>query len=169
MKFIRFIVFSALVLAFAGSGYATIFGNVRGIVHDPQHRPIPNAEIVLQADRSAWSQTAHTNPDGEFEFSAVPAGVYTVSVKTQGFQPAEQSITVSSGSAPIFHFALEIAAAKQSISVFAEPEIVNAHASSTQTTLDRERIARTPGADRTNSLAMVTDYVPEAYMFPIRT
>jgi outer membrane receptor protein involved in Fe transport len=164
MKFIRFIVFSALVLAFAGSGYATIFGNVRGIVHDPQHRPIPNAEIVLQADRSAWSQTAHTNPDGEFEFSAVPAGVYTVSVKTQGFQPAEQSITVSSGSAPIFHFALEIAAAKQSISVFAEPDIVNAHASSTQTTLDRERIARTPGADRTNSLAMVTDYVPGAYM-----
>jgi outer membrane receptor protein involved in Fe transport len=164
MKFIRFIVFSALVLAFAGSGYATIFGNVRGIVHDPQHRPIPNAEIVLQADRSAWSQTAHTNPDGEFEFSAVPAGVYTVSVKTQGFQPAEQSITVSSGSAPIFHFALEIAAAKESVSVSAAPETVNAQAASTETTLGRERIARTPGADRTNSLAMVTDYVPGAYM-----
>jgi outer membrane receptor protein involved in Fe transport len=164
MRFIRFIVFSALVLVFAVPGYATIFGNVRGIVHDPQHRPIPNAEVVLQADRSAWSQTTHTNPDGEFEFSAVPAGVYTLSAKGQGFQPAERSITVSSGSAPIFHFALEIAAAKESVSVSATPESVNTQASSTQITLDRERIARTPGANRTNSLAMVTDYVPGAYM-----
>ena len=164
MKFIRFIVFSALLSAFAGPAYATIFGNVRGIVHDPQHRPIPNAEVVLQAGSSSWSKTADTNPDGEFEFSAVPAGAYTLSVKAQGFQPAEQSISVSSGSAPIFHFALEIAAAKESVSVSAAPETVNTQAASTQTTLGRERIARTPGADRTNSLAMVTDYVPGAYM-----
>ena len=35
----------------------------------------------------------------------------------------------------------------------------------TPTTLvSREDIARTPGADRTNSMAMITDYVPGAYM-----
>ena len=37
--------------------------------------------------------------------------------------------------------------------------------SATPTTLvDRSDIARTPGADRTNSLAMITDFVPAAYM-----
>ncbi len=32
------------------------------------------------------------------------------------------------------------------------------------TFVDREQIERTPGADRTNSLAMITDYVPSAYL-----
>ena len=164
MRFVRSLALSALALGLAGPTYAAIFGNVRGIVHDPQHRPIPNAQVVLQAGGSAWSHTVHTNPDGEFEFSAVPAGVYSLSVQAPGFQPAEQPITVSSGTAPIFHFALEIAAEKESVSVSAAPEIVNTQAASTQITVDRERIARTPGADRTNSLAMVTDYVPGAYM-----
>jgi len=164
MKFVRLIILPALLLACAGSGYATIFGNVRGIVHDPQHRPIPNAQVVLSASGSAWLKAIHTNPNGEFEFSAVPAGVYTLAVKVRGFQPATQSITVSSGSAPILHFALEIAAAKQSVQVSGAPETINAQASSTQTTLGKQLIARTPGADRTNSLAMVTDYVPGAYM-----
>ncbi|HEX5410375.1 MAG TPA: TonB-dependent receptor [Terriglobia bacterium] len=164
MRFIRCLALSALALGLAGPAHAAIFGNVRGIVHDPQHRPIPNAQVVLRAGSSAWSQAAHTNADGEFEFSAVPAGVYTLSVQAQGFQPAERSLTVGSGTAPIFHFALGIAAAKESVSVSAAPETVNTQAASTETTIGRERIARTPGADRTNSLAMVTDYVPGAYM-----
>ena len=163
MRFIS-VFCSALALVIAGPAYAVIFGNVRGIVHDPQHRPIPNAQVVLRASGSAWSKMAHTNPDGEFEFDAVPAGGYTLSVQAQGFQPATRPIAVSSGSAPIFHFALEIAAAKQSVSVSAAPETVNTQAASTETSLGRHRIIQTPGADRTNSLAMVTDYVPGAYM-----
>jgi outer membrane receptor protein involved in Fe transport len=164
MKFVRFVIISALLLVCAGSGYATIFGNVRGIVHDPQHRPIPKAQVVLSASGSAWSKAIHTNANGEFEFTAVPAGDYTLDVKVKGFRPAEQSITVSSGSAPILHFALEIATASQSVQVSGTPETLNTQSSSTQTTLGKQLIARTPGADRTNSLAMVTDYVPGAYM-----
>ncbi len=37
--------------------------------------------------------------------------------------------------------------------------------SATPTTLvDRKDIEQTPGADRTNSLAMITDFVPGAYL-----
>ena len=164
MRCIRFLLLPALAMIFAGPGFATIFGNVRGIVHDPQHRPIPNARVVLKASGSAWSQATRSNLNGEFEFSAVPAGFYTLAVKAQGFEPAKKSITVSSGSAPILHFALEIATARQSVQVSGTPEAISTHASATQTSLGRQRITRTPGADRTNSLAMVTDYVPGAYM-----
>jgi outer membrane receptor protein involved in Fe transport len=164
MVFKRFLLLSALTMIFAWPGFATIFGNVRGIVHDPQHRPIPNAQVVIQAAASGWSETTQTNPNGEFEFSAVPAGVYTLAVKVQGFQLAKKSITVSSGSAPILHFALELATSKESVQVSGAPEVIHTQASSTQTSLGSQSIARTPGADRTNSMAMVTDYVPGAYM-----
>ena len=37
-----------LVLCLSGvSSYATVFGTLRGLVHDPQHRPLAGAKIVL--------------------------------------------------------------------------------------------------------------------------
>jgi len=29
--------------------FATVFGTVRGIVHDPQHRPVSGIQVVLKA------------------------------------------------------------------------------------------------------------------------
>ena len=43
------------VLAAGSYGFATIFGSARGIVHDPQHRPIEGATVVLKAKTSDWS------------------------------------------------------------------------------------------------------------------
>src|ERR1700730_5560571 len=37
-------------LFFLGSmALGTVFGTVRGIVHDPQHRPVSDAKVILQA------------------------------------------------------------------------------------------------------------------------
>ena len=59
---------------------ATIFGTVRGVVHDPQHRPIQDATVTLKAEDSDWQQIQKTTDSGEFEFTAVPVGNYTVTV-----------------------------------------------------------------------------------------
>ena len=40
---------------FLGSlAFATIFGSVRGVVHDPQHRPIQGAHIMLRTKNADW-------------------------------------------------------------------------------------------------------------------
>src|SRR5689334_24268889 len=88
---------------------AEIFGTVHGIVHDPQHRPIQDANVDLKAQRSDWVQHQQTNGDGEFEFSAVPLGEYTVTVTIANFRTAVQSVVVSSGSSPVLHISLELA------------------------------------------------------------
>ena len=63
------------VLLFCGSAaFGTIFGTVRGIVHDPQHRPVPDATVVLKAKASDYTQTVQTGADGQFHFDAVPVG-----------------------------------------------------------------------------------------------
>ncbi|HEV2495267.1 MAG TPA: TonB-dependent receptor [Terriglobia bacterium] len=153
-----------LPLLVATAARPTIFGNIRGIVHDPQHRPIEGARVTVRARTSDWSQTAQSNANGEFEFSAVPLGEYNVEVVAPGFTALTQSITVISGSAPILHFPLELAASRQQVEVSAAPELVDTQSSATKSIVNREEIARTPGADRTNSLAMITDYVPGAYV-----
>jgi outer membrane receptor protein involved in Fe transport len=143
---------------------ATIFGNIRGIVHDPQHRPISGAQIVIHSRTSDWTKNATSNADGEFEFSAVPVGDYEIDVKAEGFASAGQQINVSSGSAPILHFPLEIAAVSEKVEVSATPGTLATESATPETDISRQEIARTPGADRTNSMAMITDYVPGAYM-----
>ena len=73
---------SLLVAPLAG---ATIFGTVRGIVHDPQHRPVPDVSVVLKAKGSDFTLMTQTDANGEFHLDAVPVGEYTVTVSTTGF------------------------------------------------------------------------------------
>ncbi len=144
--------------------YATIFGRVQGIVHDPQHRPVAGASVKLQAVTSDWSQTTETGDDGEFAFPPVPVGDYKIIVSQPKFETTEISITITSGSSPVLHIPLAIASLNQATVVEGQPETVGTDSVTPTTILDRKDIADTPGADRTNSVAMITDYVPGAYV-----
>ena len=142
----------------------TIFGDVRGVVHDPAHRPVEKANITLRAFSSEYQQTGASNADGEFEFSAVPVGEYRVKVTHEGFAPVEQVLVVVSAGAPILHFEFTLAQANQAVEVSANMEAANPESSTPTTLVSRTDIDRTPGADQTNSLRMITSYVPGAYI-----
>ncbi len=146
--------------------HATIFGTVRGIVHDPQHKPIAGASVKLKSATSDWNQTTQTDQDGSFSFTAVPVGDYIVTVTKDNFADGRQTLTVVADSAPILHFLLNISQVNQTATVSAQaPELVANVDSVTPTTLvNRADIAETPGADRSNGLEMITDYVPAAYV-----
>jgi len=160
---IRLAALLSLVLSATGA-FATIFGAVRGVVHDPQHRPIQGAEVTLKARSADWTKVANTDSNGEFQFNAVPLGEYSVSVSSPGFTALTERVTVISGSVPVLHLALNVAAANANITVTAAPEAVPTDSATPITLVDRQNIQRTPGADRTNSLAMITDFVPGSYV-----
>ncbi len=123
-KCVLLFLFCALVFASAPA-FATIFGAVRGIVHDPQHRPLSQASVKLQAITSDWSQTTQTDDNGEFSFTAVPVGDYKITVTESKFQTSEQTVTVASGSSPILHFQLAIATVNQTTVVTGQGEVAN--------------------------------------------
>lgn len=144
---------------------ATVFANLRGVVHDPEHRPIATAHITLQASDSAFLLTATTNTQGEFELQQTPIGVYTLKITSPGFAPFAETLTVASGTNPVVHAALSLGSDTESVVVQAEAATVSATDSVTPTTLiTRQQIEQTPGADRTTGMEMITDYVPGAYM-----
>jgi hypothetical protein len=164
MRKVIFYVYLPVFLTFGSPLHATIFGRIQGIVHDPQHRPIAGASVKLQAITSDWSQTAQTSNEGEISFPTVPVGDYKITVTQANFETAEQTVTVVSGSSPILHFQLAIAAVNQTTVVVGQAEPVNVDSVTPTTLVNREDIAETPGADRTNSMAMITDFVPAAYV-----
>src|SRR6266852_2098387 len=143
---------------------ATIFGTVRGIVHDPQHRPVADATVTLKVKTSDHAQTAQTDAEGAFHFDAVPLGEYSVTVSQAGFVTQEQSVMVMSGAAPILHFELRLPTQKQSVTVSADSAPSQAESVTPTDVVSREEIEQTPGATRANSVAMITTYVPGAYV-----
>jgi outer membrane receptor for ferrienterochelin and colicin len=156
-------ILSVLALLTPASIYASAFGNVRGVVHDPQHRPVAGATAKLKSATSDWSQTSQTDLQGEFAFNTVPLGDYIVSVTQTGFADSQQTVTVVSGASPVVHFQLAIATVKETVTVTAQAEAANVETATPTTLVSRQDIARTPGADRSNSLAIITDFVPGAY------
>jgi hypothetical protein len=143
---------------------ASVFGSVRGIVHDPQHRPVGEMQVVLKARNSDYSLTTKTNADGEFHFDAVPLGEYIVTVSKEGFTSVQQNITVLSGTAPVMHFELMLASQAQSVTVSADAPPAQTESVTPTTMVTRGEIAATPGATRSNSVAMITNFVPGAYV-----
>ena len=157
------IVISAIMLIPALE-FAGDYGAVRGVVHDPQHRPIQDAMVMLKAKSSDWTKSVTTDSTGQFQFNAVALGDYSVSVASKGFLQTAQDVVVTSGSVPVVHFLLRVASAKENVTVSAAPVVVPTDSSTPTTMVSRADIDRTPGADRTNSMAMITDYVPGAYV-----
>ncbi|MGB7603659.1 MAG: carboxypeptidase-like regulatory domain-containing protein, partial [Candidatus Sulfotelmatobacter sp.] len=158
---------TAIILAFllaSISAFADVYGAIRGVVHDPQHRPVQGAMVMLKAKSSDLGKTATTGANGEFQFNAVPLGDYSVTVVGQGFEQASQDVTVISGTVPVAHFQLQLASAHEKVTVSAEQVVVPTDSATPITLVNSLDIARTPGADRTNSLAMITDYTPGAYV-----
>ena len=155
---------AAMLLLFAVVAHASIFGNIRGIVHDPQHRPIQNAMVTVKAKSSDWEKSVTTDPNGEFLLNAVPVGEYVVTATSPGFLSAEQAVVVEADTEPILHIALNVAGKNEIVTVSAEPEVQPTDSFTPTTLVSRQDIERTPGADETNSLAMITDYVPGAYL-----
>ena len=156
------ILFFVILLFTAVCTGATIFGSVRGIVHDPQHRPVPDIKVILKALTSDYSQTTLTDAAGEFHFDAVPLGEYVVDISDATFVADEQSVTVFSGASPILHMELKLPSQNQTVTVSADS--AQSGTSTSTSLVDRLQIQETPGASRSNSLAMVTDFVPGAYL-----
>ncbi len=158
------LVLALFILIGVRPSYATIFGSVRGVVHDPDHRPIQGAHLTLKAQNSDWTRSENSNANGEFLFTSVPFGNYTATVTSNGFQQLSQEVIVQSDTSPVLHFQLSILGAKANIIV---PETIGSATTDTATPtemMSRTDIQQTPGADRSYGMEMITDFVPASYV-----
>ena len=69
MTYKRALVLVGLLLS-SLTAFATIFGTVSGLIHDPQHRPVQGAQVTLRAANSAWTKSVSSNDSGEFHFDS---------------------------------------------------------------------------------------------------
>ena len=158
------VVWLITLLCVATASNAAVFGVVGGAVEDPQRRRVSNADVSIRARLSSWQEHTHTDTDGNFSFTMVPAGEYTVSASKDGFQRLEQRIVVRSGTVTSLTLLLQVGAVSETVEVTAAKGAINAKSVTTESLVTRDEIERTPGALRTNSLDLITQFVPGAYL-----
>ena len=154
-----------LVLSATSLWAAPAGSSVRGIVRDSKSKPVENASVTIQSATSDWTQDTTTDPKGAFTFAAVPIGDYVLRVSQQGFVGVAQAVTVTSSSFPLARIQLvPVGASLETVTVAADAETTLVNSATPTTLVNREDIADSPGANRSNSLAMITDFVPGAYV-----
>jgi outer membrane cobalamin receptor len=153
----------AFALLVASDLGATVFGTVRGTVVDAENHPVPDAVVSLSSE-SAGSQIVRSGADGTFHFRAVPLGPYRVMAAKGGMAGSEMALTLSSGSALDVTLKIASQTVSENVTVTAAVAPVDSRSSTTQTDVTRNDIAETAGADRSNSVAMITSRVPGSYV-----
>ncbi|MBI5282254.1 MAG: TonB-dependent receptor plug domain-containing protein, partial [Candidatus Solibacter usitatus] len=110
----------AILLLLAGlclaAGSSAQTGAIRGrVTLADGGAPLHNASVHL----SPLGRTASTNEKGEFVFSGVPLGDYSVMAHMHALADEKQSVTVRPGEALELEFALKLSALRESITVTA--------------------------------------------------
>ena len=160
-KIIRSFVLGVCVLA-ASNSDAAIFGTVTGIV-DPQHQAVGQF-ITIRAPSSGRQYTTDTDVAGRFVLQAVPTGRLRDFCGQIGATDDRKSILVRPGTVTEVGFALPFSAITETVDVVSTEGTVNTKSVTTESLVSRDELEHTPGALRTNSMDLVTQYVPGSYM-----
>lgn len=83
-------------------------GSVRGLVTNPKNAVVANAEVLLTNNTKGTIQTVKTNLSGQYSFSLLDPGSYTITVTYTGFQAATKIVTVSVGQSQTVDFQLSV-------------------------------------------------------------
>jgi len=125
------------------------FGSVRGIVYDPKSAIVASAEVTLVSEGTKLSRTTKSNGSGEYAFSAVEPGKYTLTVTVNGFKTeTEKGIVVDSGNTIALDMKLQLGVASDSIEVSAVEELVNNGTSYSGQLIDSQKLETLPNPGR---------------------
>src|SRR5262245_55985015 len=154
----------AFLMALAQPAFAQVSGTVRVSVRDQQNLALPGAAITIKAAASAWTQSTIANADGDATFPAVPLGQYQVTATLDGFAAADRQIAVFSNAVTPVQLQLKVAGVAESVEVTGVVQTINPESSRTENLVQRRDILQQPDADRSGSLAMITNNTPGAYV-----
>jgi hypothetical protein len=109
-----------LVVGLAQVSFAqtTGSGTLRGTVKDPQGAIVRGATVTLVNERTKDERKTTTRDDGDFVFSALSPGAYTLSVEATGFKKTEQThIAIETSSTRSLEIVAEIGQPTETVTI----------------------------------------------------
>jgi Carboxypeptidase regulatory-like domain len=145
-----FVCLAALCLLGVPSALAQSAGTgaIAGTVTDPSNRSVPNATVTLTNVGTGQTRTATTGPAGDYKFSLLPPGNYSLKFSAAGFKTSTvPSVTVNTTETATANQTLQVGAVSESVTVEANVETLQTESSTLGTTVSGSTIQALPMAN----------------------
>lgn len=139
----------ALALAGACCYAQTVFsGNIQGVVADPSGASVGGATVRLRNVDTGVESTTTSSGSGNYRFSSLAPGRYTIRVEAAGFRAAEENVTLGTGQTQGINISLALATATQAVTVVSEAPPLDTDESRMQATLSSQIVRDLPALNR---------------------
>lgn len=152
VKFKPYLLFVALLLVGVLRAQSIISGDVTGVVKDPSGGVLAGAQIVLTNIDTGITNTGTTNSSGQYRFSLVRPGNYSLAVTISGFQKAERTgIVVSAGQPSTADVQMNVASSSTTVNVTETASVLQSENADVATTFNSSQVLNipNPGGDLT--------------------
>lgn len=129
----------------SGSAWGQAATSLRGIVTDPSNAAIPNATVRLTNTDTNLERTVTTDSQGNYVFSQMQPGHYSLHVEAAGFAKFDQTgIDLRVNLPATLNVKMQIGAATQTVTVTEQAPLLNTTDSSLGQTMGKNEIQSLP-------------------------
>jgi hypothetical protein len=158
-----------LVLMCAGTAMAQLSGKgaITGTVTDKSGAVVPNANVAATNGATGITTATKTTASGNYNFSNLDPGIYTVAITAQGFaKQTQENIHVNAMESQAYSPVLTVSSTNEVITVTAEPPQLETSSAALGATMENETYSELPiemGAYGQADQRRATDFV---YLMP---
>jgi hypothetical protein len=140
---------TAISLAFLLSGFAALgqmnTGEISGSIQDSTNSMLPGATIIAEQAETGHKFTGTSNSSGEYLFTQLPVGVYSMTVNATNFkQSALPRLEIHAGSRLRQDFTLQVGDSTGVVTVVADAESVQLNSAEIRDVIGRQQVLDLP-------------------------
>ena len=121
-----------------------LYGSIVGSVTDGSGAAMPGATVTIEQTETKLTRELVTDAAGVYNFTAVPSGTYTVSVKMNGFRTFTRTVPVTLNSVARVDVRLEIGQLTESVQVSAESPVLQTDKAEVRAELKAQELENLP-------------------------
>jgi hypothetical protein len=145
MRFVRtWLVIGATLAAAATAAAQTTGGTISGHVADGQGLALPGVTVNAASPNLQGIRSVTTSSNGDYIFSALPSGTYTISFELSGFQTQQKTVTLAPTQVVPLDVALGVASLTETVNVVGQTADVLTRTAQVATNFKQDLIAMLP-------------------------
>src|SRR5687768_13153969 len=142
--FFPFLMLVAALLA-TSPALAQSTATLQGTITDSKGAVLPNATVVARNRSTALERTTQTDSDGNYQFAALPVGIYTIEARVEGFktQVADQ-VTIQVARTAVQNFQMDVGAISEQVLVSSDVPVIETATTSVGTVISQRTVQEIP-------------------------
>ena len=142
--FFPFLLLIAALLA-TSPALAQSTATLQGTVSDAKGALVPNATVLVRNRSTSSERTTQTDSDGNYQFAALPVGLYTVEVRVEGFKTqVADSVTIEVAKTVVQNFQMEVGAITEQVLVSSDVPVIETATTSVGTVINQRTVQEIP-------------------------